>query len=145
QVEEAARLLGRPYSARGVIVRGAALGRTIGFPTANVAISEGKILPPGVFACRVLLPGGNLRSGMANVGWRPTVDGQEKRLEVYLFDFTGDLYGEEVRVDFMARLRGEERFPGLEALKAQLARDEAAARAVLASQGEPEDELGRTA
>lgn len=142
QVEEARRLLGRPYSARGVVVRGQALGRKIGFPTANVAISEGKLLPPGVFASRVLLPDGRLRPGMANVGWRPTVEGDDRRLEVNLLDFSGDLYGEEVRVDFIARLRGEERFAGLEALTEQLRRDEAAARAVLASTTVEPDELG---
>ncbi|MCS7057605.1 MAG: riboflavin biosynthesis protein RibF [Meiothermus sp.] len=126
-VEEAQRLLGRPYSARGIVQEGDKLGRRLGFPTANVGVAPLKILPPGVFAVRVQTPQGRY-GGMANVGHRPTVLGQHLRLEVHLFGFAGDLYGQEVSVEFLARLREERKFESLEALKAQLAQDAEAAR-----------------
>ncbi len=125
-------LLGRPYTARGVVIHGDARGRTIGFPTANVATSDGKLLPPGVFAVRLLTPDGLFHDGMANVGKRPTIGGDlRESLEVHLFDFSGDLYGLEVRVDFLAHLRGEVKFSGVDALKAQLGQDLLAAIAAL--------------
>ncbi|ABF46104.1 bifunctional riboflavin kinase/FAD synthetase [Deinococcus geothermalis] len=134
-VEGAARLLGRHYSAQGVVVSGDRLGRTIGWPTANLRVPEGKALPLGVFAVVALTERGphNVQRwhGMANVGWRPTVNGTERRFEVHLFDFGGDLYGEELDIKFFARLRGEQKFSGLDELRAQLARDAEAARAVL--------------
>jgi riboflavin kinase/FMN adenylyltransferase len=130
-VEHARALLGRPYTARGVVVHGDARGRTIGFPTANVALSDGKLLPRGVFAVRLLTPDGVLHNGMANVGRRPTVGGETEMLEVHLFDFNADLYGLEVRVDFLKHLRDEQKFAGLDALKAQLERDKIAARRAL--------------
>ena len=123
-VASARALLGRPYTARGVVIHGDARGRTIGFPTANIATSDGKLLPPGVFAVRLLTPDGLFHDGMANVGKRPTIGGDlRESLEVHLFDFSGDLYGLEVRVDFLAHLRGEVKFSGLDALKAQLGQD----------------------
>jgi riboflavin kinase/FMN adenylyltransferase len=132
-VAGARALLGRPFTARGVVITGDQRGRTIGVPTANVALSEGKIVPPGVFAVRVLLPDGSLVDGVANVGSRPTVDGHEERLEVHLLDFEGDLYGLEVRVDFLAHIRSEQRFTSLDELKAQIAADIARARELLSS------------
>lgn len=131
-VEAARRLLGRPFTARGVVVHGDARGRTIGVPTANVALSDGKLRPPGVFAVRMLLPDGRFEDGMANVGKRPTVDGLEERLEVNLLDLDEDLYGLEVRVDFLRRIREERRFDGLTALIEQLGRDRDRARELLA-------------
>lgn len=131
-VTAAARLLGRPYAAQGVVVEGDKLGRTIGFPTANIRVPEGKSLPEGVYAVRVTDDKGVQYSGMANIGTRPTVGGLERRLEINLFDFAGDLYGEELNVAFIERLRGEQKFGGLDELKAQLARDAEAARAALA-------------
>jgi riboflavin kinase / FMN adenylyltransferase len=130
-VQGAADFLGRAFSARGVVVQGQQLGRTIGFPTANIAVSNGKILPPGVFAVQLETPDGVLHFGMANVGTRPTVNGMTESLEVFVFDFDGDLYGLEVRVDFIERLRNEQKFDGLESLKAQLERDKLQARALL--------------
>ncbi|MGX9686572.1 riboflavin biosynthesis protein RibF [Deinococcus wulumuqiensis] len=130
-VDGAQRLLGRPYEAQGVVVRGDQLGRTIGWPTANLRVPEGKALPLGVFAVQVVSDKGQRWSGMANVGWRPTVEGRERRFEVHLFDYQGDLYGEELQVRFVARLRGEQKFSGLDELRAQLGRDAEAARAVL--------------
>ncbi len=130
-VRTATEFLGRPFSARGVVVTGKQLGRTIGFPTANIAVSNGKILPPGVFAVQLETPDGVVHGGMANVGTRPTVNGMTESLEVFVFDFSGDLYGLEVRVDFLDRLRSEQKFAGLEALKAQLERDKLTARGLL--------------
>ena len=130
-VEGAARLLGRHYDAQGVVVRGDQLGRTLGWPTANIRVPQGKALPLGVFAVVVINDQGERRRGMANVGFRPTVDGRERRFEVHIFDFEGDLYGEELQVKFFARLRGEQRFSGLDALREQLGRDAEAAREVL--------------
>lgn len=126
-VEGASRFLGRHYDAQGVVVRGDQLGRTIGYPTANIRVPEGKALPLGVFAARTFIDGVG-HPGMANVGYRPTVDGRELRFEVHLFDFSGDLYGQEVQVKFWHFLRGEQRFSGLDELKAQLARDAEQAR-----------------
>jgi riboflavin kinase / FMN adenylyltransferase len=130
-VKTAMDFLGRPFSARGVVVTGKQLGRTIGFPTANIAVSNGKILPPGVFAVHLETPDGMVRGGMANVGTRPTVNGMTESLEVFVFDFSGDLYGLEVRVDFLVRLREEKKFAGLDALKAQLELDKTTARGLL--------------
>jgi FMN adenylyltransferase (EC 2.7.7.2)/riboflavin kinase (EC 2.7.1.26) len=130
-VDGAQRLLGRPYDAQGVVVRGDQIGRTLGWPTANLRVSEGKALPLGVFAVQVVNDKGERWGGMANVGWRPTVEGRERRFEVHLFDYQGDLYGEELQVKFLSRLRGEQKFSGLDELKAQLGRDAEAARAAL--------------
>ncbi len=130
-VKTARAFLGRPFSARGVVVTGKQLGRTIGFPTANIAVSNGKILPPGVFSVQLETHDGVIRGGMANVGTRPTVNGMTESLEVFVFDFSGDLYGFEVRVDFLERLRSEQKFAGLDALKAQLELDKTAARGLL--------------
>ena len=121
-VEGASRFLGRHYDAQGVVVKGDQLGRTIGYPTANVRVPEGKALPMGVFAARTFIDGQGY-PGMANVGFRPTVNGRELRFEVHLFDFGDDIYGKEVQVKFWHFLRGEQRFGGLDELKAQLAQD----------------------
>ncbi|AFZ65807.1 riboflavin biosynthesis protein RibF [Deinococcus peraridilitoris] len=129
-VEGAGQFLGRTYDAVGVVVSGDKLGRTIGFPTANVKVPNGKLLPSGVFAVTLWVSGQRL-AGMANVGMRPTVDGTDTRLEVHAFDFDGDLYGEEVQVKFEYSLRGEQKFASLDELKAQLARDQARARELL--------------
>ncbi|MFC3833201.1 MULTISPECIES: bifunctional riboflavin kinase/FAD synthetase [Deinococcus] len=130
-VQGAQRLLGRHYDAQGVVVQGDRLGRTIGFPTANIRVPDGKALPLGVFAVVVLADDGTRWHGVANVGFRPTVDGKARRFEVNVFDFDGDLYGQELQVKFFAHLRGEQKFSGLDELKAQIARDAQAARDVL--------------
>lgn len=122
RVEEARHLLGRPYAARGVVVEGEKMGRRLGFPTLNLALPPKKLLPPGVYAVRAHTPRGSF-FGMANVGVRPTLGEGPLRLEVHLFGFSGDLYGEEVRVEFLKKLREERRFATLEELKSQLAKD----------------------
>lgn len=128
RVEEARHLLGRPYGAYGVVVEGEKLGRKLGFPTANLAVHPLKVLPPGVYAVEAEGAFGRYK-GVANVGTRPTLGGGERRLEVHLLGFSGELYGEEMRVRFLKRIREERRFPSPEALAAQIARDVAEARA----------------
>ncbi len=132
--ERATAELGRPWTIRGEVAHGDARGRTIGFPTANIAL--GRHLEParGVYAVTVRLPDGTPRNGVANIGRRPTVNaGPESRLEVNIFDFQGDLYGAELAVALHAFIREERKFPGLDALKAQIAADAAEARRLLGS------------
>lgn len=123
-------ILGRPFEITGTVNHGDARGRTIGFPTANIAL-RGYIRPAfGVYAVKMVLPDGDLISGVANLGLRPTVAGQVPRLEVHLFDFDDDIYGHKVSVQFVEMLRVEKKFDGLDALKAQIARDSEQARAI---------------
>lgn len=124
-------MLGRDYRITGRVVRGKQLGRTLGYPTANVRLQRRRTPVHGIFAVRVAGPGGAPIGGVASVGTRPTVDGVGTLLEVHLFDFDGDLYGRRLAVDFVARLRDEEKFESLDALVEQMKRDEAAARDVL--------------
>ncbi len=130
----AAQLLGRPYRITGPVVKGDQRGRTIGFPTANVQPSNpAKLVPKtGVYAVRVTHRGG-AAVGMMNVGVRPTFETDGRRtVEVHLFDFDGDLYGQTLTVDVVARLRDERKFDGIGGLVAQLREDEGQARAALA-------------
>ena len=130
--ERATGKLGRPWAIRGIVAHGDERGRTIGFPTANIAL--GRQLEParGVYAVTVTMPDGSVHKGVANIGRRPTVNtGPESRLEVHVFDFSGDLYDAELSVALHAYLRGERRFSGLDALKAQIASDAAEARGIL--------------
>ena len=124
----AARLLGRPYGMLGRVVYGNQLGRTLGFPTANMHILRRK--PPvwGVLAVRVHGIAAGALGGVASLGTRPTVNGIEPLLEVHVFDFAGDLYGRALEVEFVAKLRDELRFESLEAMTAQMKLDAAQAR-----------------
>lgn len=135
ELEDANQLLGYTYRLSGIVVQGRQIGRTIGYPTANVSPEDSSKLVPavGVYAVRVYI-GVERRpyGGMLYIGNRPTVSGEDKSIEVNLFDFSGDLYGMKISLEFVAFVRGEVRFDGLEALKAQLALDEAACREVLA-------------
>jgi len=130
---EAARLLTRPFAIEGAVEHGAKLGRTIGYPTANVAL--GAYLRPryGIYAVRGRLPDGRVLEGAANLGIRPTFDPPIELLEAFFFDFAGDLYGQTIAVEFVAYLRPEAKFDGLDALVAQMDKDCAAARAILAA------------
>ena len=123
-------MLGRPWSVVGRVEEGKRLGRTLGFPTANMTL--GALLEPrkGVYATRARVAGQTYGS-VSNFGRRPTVGEGAPLLETYLFDFDGDLYGAEMEVDFIAFLRDEKKFDGLDALKAQIAEDSARARAIL--------------
>ncbi len=135
ELDAAAALLGRRFSLCGRVARGQGIGRTLGFPTANVPIARNRAPLAGVFAVRLHGTRGQVFEGVANVGRRPTVGGDAVRVEVHLLDFSGDLYGTELRVEFLARLRPEQRFEGLDALKAQIAHDVAAARRMHAVAG----------
>ncbi len=123
--------LGRPYSVSGVVIGGQKLGRTLGVPTANLALEPTNRLAHGVYAVRAHVEGGAY-DGVASFGVRPTVDDGAPLLEVHLFGFDGDIYGQEIRVDFVERIRGELKFGSLEALKAAMADDIAKAKAILA-------------
>jgi riboflavin kinase / FMN adenylyltransferase len=129
-VEAVKPFLGRSYSAKGVVIRGDQRGRTIGFPTANVQTPKGKALPLGVFAVKVDTERGTF-NGMANVGPRPSFPNDPPALEVYLFEFEGDLYGQTLTVHFESFIRSQKKFAGLDELKEQLNRDMAGAREIL--------------
>lgn len=134
-VEQAARYLGRPFRLTGEVVEGAKRGRTLGIPTANVAVSEETAVPAvGVYAVQAEHDGGQ-SSAVVNIGYRPTFDRAEPRpvIEAHLLDFEGDLYGRPLTLAFIARLRPERKFPGIEALLAQIHRDIESARAILAT------------
>ena len=124
-LETAATLLGRPYSMSGTVIHGEKLGRTIGFPTANIRIRRTVSPLRGVFAVEVECIG----YGVTNVGTRPTVDGKGFLIETHLLDFDGDLYGQHINIRWLKKLRSERKFDSLDALKAQIARDIDAARA----------------
>ncbi|MGH7191546.1 MAG: riboflavin biosynthesis protein RibF, partial [Acetobacteraceae bacterium] len=130
--ERAAAELGRPWAIRGPVIEGDRRGRTLGFPTANMAL--GRHLEParGVYAVSVRLPDATEVAGVANIGRRPTVGGAlASRLETHLFDFSADLYGQDLAVALKAYLRTERRFPDLDALRAQIAADALEARRLL--------------
>jgi len=136
RTREAAALLGRPWEIDGRVEVGDKLGRTIGFPTANIELADYLRPAPGVYAVRAGIEEGGKtlwHGGAANLGWRPTVGGKDLRLETHLFDFSGDLYGKHLRVALIELLRPEQRFAGLDALKAQIAVDCEKAREILAS------------
>jgi riboflavin kinase/FMN adenylyltransferase len=129
----AARLLGRRYSMRGRVVAGDRLGRTLGFPTANLRLARRRTPLNGIFAVRVRgIEPERALPGVASLGSRPTVGGKVPLLETHVFDFAGDLYGREIEVEFSKRLRDELRFDDVETMVAQMHRDAAAARAHLA-------------
>ena len=128
---EASELLGHHWEIEGAVELGDQRGRTIGFPTANVALGEHLRPRFGVYAVRALV-GGQWRDGVANLGRRPTVGKLQENFEVHLFDFAGDLYGQVLRVQLIDFIRPEMKFPGLDALKAQIAADGEAARRLLA-------------
>jgi riboflavin kinase/FMN adenylyltransferase len=132
-LDTAAMLLGRRYAVSGTVVRGAGRGRTLGVPTINLGgVAPQKLLPPdGVYAVTVESRGGRF-GGMMNQGGRPTFSEAPRTLEAHLFDFAGDLYGEQVRLTWLTRLRDVRRFASADDLVAQLAQDGADARAVLA-------------
>lgn len=132
-VAEAASLLGYRYTVEASVIRGKQLGRTLGYPTANMALPETTALKHGIYAVRLRRADGSLHDGVASFGRRPTVDDSgEPLLETFVFDFSDDLYGETCEVSFFGFLRGEEKFDGLDALVAQMKHDEAEARALLA-------------
>jgi riboflavin kinase/FMN adenylyltransferase len=132
-MERAEVMLGRPYRMCGRVAHGDKRGRSIGFPTANIFLHR-KVAPiEGVFAVQMFGLDGEPVNGVANVGSRPTVDGTRTLLEVHLFDFSGDIYGRHVQVDFLHKIRRERRFESFEALKEQIKLDEQQARSFFAA------------
>ena len=129
EMERAARLLGRPYIIDGRVAHGDKIGRQLGFATANIRIKHNPLPMTGVFAVEVSGLGEKPLPGVANLGIRPTVGGTRPLLEVHLFDFNRDIYGAHISVRFVHKLRCEQSFPNLDALKAQIAADAATARA----------------
>ncbi|MBZ5488700.1 bifunctional riboflavin kinase/FAD synthetase [Halomonas aquamarina] len=129
----AATLLGRAYSVGGRVVRDQQLGRTIGVPTANLPLLPKPLTLRGVYAVAVSLEDGRQYQGVGNVGFRPTVGSRRPTLEVHLFDFQGDLYGQRMTVYPCARLRGEVKFDDFDALKAQIERDQCQAHRYFAT------------
>jgi len=128
----ATRLLGKPYAVSGRVVHGAHLGRTLGYPTANLRFARKIPALQGIYATWVHGVGGRPWPSVSSFGTRPTVGGVEPLLEAHLFDFSGDLYGQRLEVEFVARLRDEEKFPDLPSLVAQMDLDASRARACLA-------------
>lgn len=129
-VVRAAELLGHPYFVIGEVIHGDKRGAQLGFPTANLRLDASSRLRHGVYAVRLRL-GEASYGGVANFGRRPTFDNGAPLLEVFVFDFSGDLYGREIEVDFLGFIRGEEKFASLDALIAQIGKDVASARALL--------------
>jgi riboflavin kinase/FMN adenylyltransferase len=132
-MDRAAAILGRPFAIRGDVIHGDKRGRTIGVPTANIDLGDYMRPAYGVYAIRARLPDGRMFDGVASLGVRPMYALETPLLEAWLFDFDGDLYGQALDVQLIAWLRGEQTFDGLDALKAQIDRDAAAARAVLSA------------
>jgi riboflavin kinase/FMN adenylyltransferase len=127
----AKRLLGRPYRMMGRVVHGSQLGRTLGFPTANLRLMRRKSPVNGILAVRVFGIERFFLPAVASLGTRPTVNGTEMLLEVHVFDYSGDLYGREIDVEFIAKLRDEVKFESLDAMRVQMKVDAAQARDVL--------------
>jgi len=124
-------MAGRPFSLQGKVVTGAGRGEGLGFPTANLDISSEHALPPdGVYAGWAYIDGKSYQS-MANIGKNPTFGGGERTVEAYIVDYQGDLYGRELKIDFIARLRDEKKFDTVDELKEQVARDVRQGRAIL--------------
>jgi riboflavin kinase / FMN adenylyltransferase len=130
-VETAARFLGRDYAVVGAVVPGRKLGRTLGVPTANIALEPTNRLAHGVYAVQVFVDGVRF-DGVASFGTRPTVDDGPPLLEAFLFGFDGDLYGKTIEVAFVRRIRAEQKFDSLDALMAEMNRDKEKALAILA-------------
>lgn len=130
-VAKVTEFLGRNFALSGPVVRGVERGRTLGFPTANLAVNSNQALPAdGVYATRVYV-GGSAHKAVVNIGQRPTFDEKDRTVEVYLLDFKGDLYGEEIKVELVERLRAERKFDSADELKAQIGKDVERARAIL--------------
>ena len=131
-LQHAQNLLGKPYRIFGRVIHGNKLGRTIGFPTANVRLHRQVNPVKGVYAVKVRLKSGEIFNGVANMGKRPTINGTIQLLEVHLFDFSQNIYGQMVEVEFCQKIRDEIKFPSFEALKAQIEQDVKTAKAFFA-------------
>ena len=139
-ISEANGLLGYTFRSRGEVIKGQQIGRTLGFPTANLSLVAETTLAHGIYAVRTKTADGKIRDGVASYGRRPTFDNGEALLETFIFDFDGEIYGETLTVYFYGWLRGEEKFDNAEALRLQMERDAEEARALLSAFG-PEEGL----
>ncbi|MGB7287166.1 MAG: bifunctional riboflavin kinase/FAD synthetase, partial [Salaquimonas sp.] len=124
-------LLGRCWRARGQVVKGAQLGRTLGYPTANIKLHPATQLRHGIYAVRLMRPDGSVHDGVASYGKRPTFDNGAPLLETFIFDFSGDIYGEFIAVDLVGWIRAEEKFESAEALVVQMDKDSLKAKEIL--------------
>ncbi|MBR1924479.1 MAG: bifunctional riboflavin kinase/FAD synthetase [Ruminobacter sp.] len=123
-LDRVAPMLGEYFYIRGKVCHGKKIGSTLNFPTANINLNRRVVPIFGSYAVKILMPDDSTKYGIANVGLRPTVNGNYPLLEVFIFDFTGNLYTKEIKVSFIKKLRDEKKFPSLEALKKQIAQDE---------------------
>lgn len=131
EVDKVSGLLGRPYSLTGTVIPGDGRGKQLGIPTANLRVWEEKLLPAtGVYAANAWM-GESWYAAASNIGYRPTVDGHSLNVEAHLLDFDAEIYGEEIRLDFIKRIRDEKKFNGLEALVSQIKADIKAVRELL--------------
>ena len=135
EMERAMEFLGHPHTLTNTVARGKHLGSTLGFPTVNLQFPAGVLIPAhGVYACKVCFENGESHMAVTNVGTRPTVDdGDRVNVEGFILDFQGDLYGKNVRMEFYHRLRGEQKFPSLEALREEVMRNARETRAYFAA------------
>ena len=140
KVAEAARFLGRPYRLTGTVIHGSGLGRTIGTPTANLAVGELLLPGRGVYITRVFV-GDDAHTAVTNIGTNPTAGGEALSVESWLPDYAGDLYGKELAVDFCRYLRPERRFDSMEALRNEIVKNAEQARAYFAARAESEESL----
>ena len=131
ELEDAAQMLGRPYSMTGRVIRGQELGRTLGYPTANLELHRRNCPLQGIYAVRVHGVGGDPLSGVSSLGTRPTVGGETLLLETHIFDFDDDIYGQYIDIEFVAKIREELYFDSLSALTEQMHDDAAKARGIL--------------
>ena len=127
RLEDVTQMLGHPYTITGRVAHGAKLGRTIGFPTANIHLKRLVVPVQGVYAVQVLIADA-IHFGVANIGFRPTVNGTRSQLEVHIFDFKGDLYGKQLQIQVCHKLRDEQKFPSFSALQTQITMDSRQAR-----------------
>lgn len=127
RLEDVTQMLGHPYTITGRVAHGAKLGRTIGFPTANIHLKRLVVPVQGVYAVQVLIADA-IHFGVANIGFRPTVNGTRSQLEVHIFDFKGDLYGKQLQIQVCHKLRDEQKFPSFSALQTQITMDARQAR-----------------
>lgn len=143
EVREAAAMLGRAYILEGIVVRGQRLGRKLGYPTVNLSLIAPQLIPKdGIYAGRALhVRTGAVYTAAVSIGMRPTVGGETRTIEAYLLGFSGNLYGEEVHLALLYRLRDERKFETLDALKAQMAQDVYQVRMLMEHQGVSEDEI----
>jgi len=134
KIKKVTSLMGRPFSLQGQVASGAGRGLELGFPTANIEVDPRQALPAdGVYATWAHFDN-NTRQSVTNIGWRPTFDGHERTVETYVIDYRGDLYGNQMRIDIVERLRSEQRFNNVEELKKQMAEDVKQGIAILNSQ-----------